>query len=187
MEEFLLNNPDSEYFKEALEFVVRLKDKADTIPWQSTYPTYFERNAITIILENDSIPYLEMELIDLEYIDHYVFDYLQNPKDNMSMSEKRIVELNSGNQIAISKCHIYVVVKNSIDLKIVRRVTKLLSNALKRYKISIYNQLYSGSEIPPNSEIGKIINTELKNRIRFYKYNKFLNRYPFMEYKPVPF
>ncbi len=182
LENYLLNNPDSEHFKEALELAIKLKDEADTIPFQSTYPNYFERNVVIIILENDSIPYCENEIIDIEAINDVALVSLINKSYHYNLPGIKEIEFNHGkNKMMISKCHFYIVVKNSIDLPIVRKVTKLIANALFVYKQNLLKQKIIGPEVP-KQDVKKVINDELKNRVQFYRFKKFTIRYPFSGY-----
>ncbi|MFB6320854.1 hypothetical protein [Saccharicrinis sp. FJH54] len=167
LENYILSNPNSSHFNEAIFHIKKLKNKEDSINKIPLYPAYYGRNIARIVLRNDSIFWIGEKLdkpITKSNLYHIALEYLINKSDDSEGPEKEIYKVDN-TPIIISHGRFLIVYDKNSNPKNLQQIIYTIKKVLIEYRKSFLKDL----ELKENSLLDTIL---FNNRVSIFDWQK---------------
>jgi len=169
LEDFILQNPNSIHFEEAIESVRQLKEQKDEESIVTLYPAYYGRNIIRIIIKSDSLLWIGEKYkgkILTSNIDSLALDFIQNKEYSENQPLKTVKEID-GISFEISKGRFLIIYEKDDKLEEMKNIINKLNKSLTIYKKQIQNE----NGLDDSQYLRELV---FESRLEIFEYQKHL-------------
>ncbi len=177
LEDFIVDNPETKYLNEAIDLIIELKRQKDDTTSITTYPSYYGRNVIRLLInennETEIISEIYNSKADSKITEKVLTDFFINLTNHENYPEyisKNIEAINK--EISLSKGQCFLIIDGKANIDTIRIIIGSYCNALIKYKQHLSKNYLKIDFKNSNHQTKLILDSLLYNRLLIFSMNQ---------------